>query len=224
MIGAAFERVSDPSALTTGWHHLAGVRDTTNDRFELWVDGDLVAYKLPTVFGAIDSTAHTVIGQVGPSYNGEYFPSLIDEAEIFNRALSGAEVRAIFDAGTAGKCKTVTVQIDIKPGSDPNSINCSSKGVIPLAILTTDDFDATTVDPTTVALDGVNARIVGKKEQTMCHLEDVDGDGDTDMVCQIATIDYLTVCPSEGFGQVTATTFGGTLITGTDSVRFVPDN
>jgi hypothetical protein len=42
---------------------------------------------------------------------------------------------------------SVAVPIDIKPGSFPNSINPQSKGVIPVAILTTDTFDATTVDP-----------------------------------------------------------------------------
>lgn len=42
---------------------------------------------------------------------------------------------------------TITVDIDIKPGSDPNSINLKSKGVIPVAILTTDDFDAADVAP-----------------------------------------------------------------------------
>jgi len=40
--------------------------------------------------------------------------------------------------------------IDIKPGSDPNSINPKSKGVIPVAILGSADFDVTTVDPDSV--------------------------------------------------------------------------
>jgi hypothetical protein len=40
--------------------------------------------------------------------------------------------------------------IDIKPGSFPNAINLKSKGRVPVAILSTDKFDATTVDPTTV--------------------------------------------------------------------------
>ena len=42
------------------------------------------------------------------------------------------------------------ISIDIKPGSFPDSINPRSKGVIPVAILTTDTFDATTVDSATV--------------------------------------------------------------------------
>ena len=44
----------------------------------------------------------------------------------------------------------VQVDIAIKPGSDPNSINPNQKGVIAVAILTTEDFDATTVDPLSV--------------------------------------------------------------------------
>jgi len=40
--------------------------------------------------------------------------------------------------------------IDIKPGSFPNSINPNSKGVVPVAVLTTEDYDASTVVPDTV--------------------------------------------------------------------------
>ena len=42
------------------------------------------------------------------------------------------------------------VDLDIKPGSDSNPINLKSKRVIPTAILTTDGFDATGVDASTV--------------------------------------------------------------------------
>ena len=38
-----------------------------------------------------------------------------------------------------------SVEIDIKPGSDPNSINLKSRGVIPVALLSSGDFDATTI-------------------------------------------------------------------------------
>jgi hypothetical protein len=45
--------------------------------------------------------------------------------------------------------ETIQVSIDIKPGSDPNSINCKNEnGIIPVAILTTNEFDAVTVDHT----------------------------------------------------------------------------
>jgi hypothetical protein len=36
--------------------------------------------------------------------------------------------------------------LDIKPGSDKNSVNLKGKGMLPVSVLTTDDFDALTVD------------------------------------------------------------------------------
>lgn len=45
----------------------------------------------------------------------------------------------------------ISVTIDIKPGSYPNSINLGSNGNVLVAIFSTEDFDATTVDPLTVS-------------------------------------------------------------------------
>ena len=53
---------------------------------------------------------------------------------------------------------TIPIELDIKPGSDPNSVNPESMGVIPVAILTTGIFDSTTVDPATVNF-GPNAAV-----------------------------------------------------------------
>jgi len=36
---------------------------------------------------------------------GEFFAGGLDELEIFNRALSASEVKALYQAGSAGKCK-----------------------------------------------------------------------------------------------------------------------
>jgi len=46
----------------------------------------------------------------------------------------------------------IPVEIDIKPGSDPNPINPGLKGLVPVAILSSPEFDATQVDPATVNL------------------------------------------------------------------------
>lgn len=50
---------------------------------------------------------------------------------------------------------TKQVFIDIKPQSCPNSINVKSKGVLPVAILGTDDFDVSAIDPVSVRLEGI---------------------------------------------------------------------
>lgn len=49
----------------------------------------------------------------------------------------------------------IPVEFDIKPTSCPNPFNVGSKGVLPTAILGTEDFDVMTIDPATVRLEGV---------------------------------------------------------------------
>jgi hypothetical protein len=113
----------------------------------------------------------------------------------------------------AGVRRVVDIDIDIKPGSFPNSINPDTNGVIPVAILTTDAFDATTVDASTVTFGPAEATMIHKN----AHLEDVDGDGDTDMVLHFRTQDT-----GIAHGDTEAT-HDGVLIIGVDSVRTVPE-
>jgi hypothetical protein len=45
-----------------------------------------------------------------------------------------------------------TVQLDIKPGSCPSPLNVRSRGVLPVAILGSDDTDVTSIDPETILI------------------------------------------------------------------------
>ena len=72
--------------------------------------------------------------------------------------------------------RTTEVAIDVKPGGDPNAINLASNGLITISIFTTDDFDATTVNGSTVMFAGASA--------VHSAWEDIDGDGDLDMILQ----------------------------------------
>ena len=47
------------------------------------------------------------------------------------------------------------VPLDIKPTSCPNPLNVTAKGVLPVAILGTDEIDVSMIDPATVMLEGV---------------------------------------------------------------------
>ncbi len=49
------------------------------------------------------------------------------------------------------------VAVDIKPGSCPNPFNVASRGVLPAAILGSDDFDVNTIDTASIFLEGVPA-------------------------------------------------------------------
>jgi len=112
----------------------------------------------------------------------------------------------------------IEIEIDIKPGSFPNSINLKSKGVIPVAILTTEDFDATTVDADTVRFGPNEAEKVHKR----AHVQDADGDGDLDMVLHFKTQD-TGIAPGDTEACLTGQTYDGLPIVGCDSVRIVPD-
>ena len=77
------------------------------------------------------------------------------------------------------------VEIDIKPGDFPNVINPKSKGRIPVAILTDENFNAANVDWATVSFG-----VLGTEAESDHHaLEDVDGDGDLDMILHFRTQD-----------------------------------
>jgi uncharacterized repeat protein (TIGR01451 family) len=105
------------------------------------------------------------------------------------------------------------VEIDIKPGSDPNSINPNSKGVIPVAILTTENFDASSVDGSTV--------IFGPKDAQSAHgnghLEDVDGDGDLDWVGHFRTQE-TGIQAGDTEATLTGKTVDGDGFQGTDAI------
>jgi len=114
----------------------------------------------------------------------------------------------------------VPVTIDIKPGSDPNSINRGSAGVIPVAIMSTAVFDATQIDPATVALAGSAIKLVGKTGRYLSHVEDVNGDGLLDFVCQVST-NQAVLEMGQTSAELLATTYAGVQVRGLDSVNIV---
>ena len=66
-------------------------------------------------------------------------------------------LRGVSDGFVAKIClaEEITVAIDIKPQSCPNPLNTKGKGILPVAILGTEDFDVLDVDPATVLLESV---------------------------------------------------------------------
>lgn len=116
----------------------------------------------------------------------------------------------------------IEVSIDIKPGSFPNSINLGSHGLIPVAILSSETFDATMVNPETVELAGAGVDVRGKSNNFMAHEEDVNGDGLVDLVVQVATENLEPDSFQDGDAVLTGSTYDGRVFEGTDEIRIVP--
>jgi len=110
-------------------------------------------------------------------------------------------------------CGTPAIAVDIKPGSPVNSVNPRSKGKIPVAILTTADFDATSVDPATVTFGPAGAAIA----HAHGHVSDVDSDGDLDLLLHFKTQETGIAC-GDTIARLTGATWSGDPIEGSDSI------
>lgn len=117
----------------------------------------------------------------------------------------------------------IEIDIDIKPGSDPNCFNNDGNGVISVAILGSASFDVTQVDAATVQLAGMEVKAVGKSNKLLASIEDVNNDGFNDLVVKIEDKDGVFSA-----GDTTATVsgnlspaFGSTAFQGTDTICIV---
>ena len=155
----------------------------------------------------------TLIGSTFTSATANGNVERVFWGEASSLALGTSEWEFVRHNASTVEC-TLGVQIDIKPGSDPNSINPRSRGVIPVAILTTETFDASTVDPNTVEFGPNGAAPVH------AALEDVDGDADLDLILHFKTQETGIAC-GDTSASLTGETTGGQTIEGSDAVNMV---
>jgi hypothetical protein len=169
--------IGDTDINDGAWHHVAMVIDRESQQLQAYVDGfpdNPLAWPDISNLGAIEPEVSLIMGL---GFTGE-----LDEMNIYHRCLPEAEVLAIAAAASAGKCK-VELDVDIKPGSADNPINLVSEGMVPVAVLSHADFDAATLDPQTAVFGPNGASAI----HDAWHLDDVDLDGDMDLVLHFET-------------------------------------
>jgi hypothetical protein len=119
------------------WYHAAYTFDNNAQIQTLYLNGVAVASNSPGL--AISYDSHPVLIGADWFYDSPFLPfnGEIDEASIYNRALTGAEVASIFAAAISGKCTSPPV-IKTQPASQSVESNCaatfsvSAAGAVPL--------------------------------------------------------------------------------------------
>ncbi|GAB3599106.1 hypothetical protein GCM10027586_01540 [Kineococcus gypseus] len=79
------------------------------------------------------------------------------------------------DRGGAGFADVTNLLVDVMPGSDTNPVKTTQKGVVPTAVLSSSQFDATELDSAALRLGAAAPARAGA-------VEDVNGDGRADLV------------------------------------------
>ena len=113
---------------------------------------------------------------------------------------------------TQGPAKFIPVQISIRPGSSPKTISPGAQEAIPVAILSSPSFDATTVDPATVRFGPAGATPIGSP-----RVADANNDGIPDLVFQFASAATGVLC-GDTSEVLTARTLSGKSIQGSEPI------
>lgn len=126
---------------------------------------------------------------------------------------------------------SVTLTVDIKPGSEANPVNLSSHGVIPVAILGSADFDVSQIDPSTILLEGVAPVRCSMADLDLDDSDDtlVTGDGFADLKLKFRTAQLAAVLGDFTRNEtvvltLTAQLLDGTAVEGTDTIRVLKNN
>ncbi len=149
--------------------------------------------------------------------------------------------------GIPDECLVVG-NLDIKPGSCPNSYNRNSHGVLPVALVGTDTFDPMDVDLSTVLLtraDGVGGSVAPHEgppgphsefedvaepfDGELCDCHELEGDGLTDLSMKFKTDDVVAALQLNDLPAgdlvrfaLTGNFFDGTPFSADDCIRLVP--
>jgi len=119
--------------------------------------------------------------------------------------------------------QTLIIAVDIKPGSYPNPLNVKSKGVLPVAILGSQNFDVNDIDVSSIELEGVSpirfsTEDVGTSTADLenpCHTTSEGSDGLMDLSLKFKTQDIFAALGNVEEGEEKVLTITGELNDGT---------
>lgn len=212
---------------TDTWYHVAGVVRGATD-MDVYVNGVDDGGTYSGTGGSLAySSGNASIGTCH-IYN-IFFEGKIDDVRLYGRALSAEEILELY-------LPPLAVAVDIKPGSCPNPLDVKSRGVLPVAILGTEDFDVISIDVVSIRLAGVGAvrsayeDVAGPvSDGNECECSEEGPDGYIDVTVKFRTGEVVEELKTHGDlidGEVLALPLTGVLsdgspIEGADCVRII---
>jgi hypothetical protein len=165
-------------------------------------------------YNADSSTWEDISGATSDTLDSSNF-TLNDQIKVICTPDDGSDTGDPVEAIVAISVLNYDAGIDVKPGSEENPINLKSRGVIPVAIYTTEGFDATAVDIETVKF--------GPGEAPVVHYayEDLDDDGDIDLILHFRT-QATGIAEDDTEVTLAGESDSGTAFSGTDVIKIVP--
>lgn len=165
---------------------------------------------------------------VSPTWNSESLPIFIEpgwEGQIlqfgFLNTATAYEGSGIFYDNINFDLAPLGVSLDIRPEGCPNPINGRTRGVIPVAVLGTADFDVNDIDVASLQLEGVAPILSGYEDVAepytgaLCGCTEAGPDGFDDLTLKFRAQDLVgAIAPLEHGERVLTLT--GTLLDGTE--------
>lgn len=155
----------------------------SNTRFMVACGSEIVAVEEGRVDATLvaDSGAQTVLS-VPAGYGLVFEPSTgsIAAAPANPGALTAFVAGQSIEIAAGRAVQSIGVTVE------QGTINLKANGVIPVALLGSEQFRAASVLPESVVINGAGVKIVGRSDKSLCSAdEDINLDGFPDLVCQV---------------------------------------